>query len=152
MAVALVRHAKAGDRDRWRGDDSDRPLTDKGHVQAEGLVSAIDAVPTALISSPYLRCVQTLEPLARTHALEVAVDDRLAEGASLESALSLMDEVPDGAVLCSHGDVIPMLVDALIRRGMVLDSAVPGVKKGSWFALVREAGRWTHATWHPAPG
>ncbi len=152
MAVVLVRHAKAGDRDRWTGDDSDRPLTEKGHAQAAALVTAIGSAPVTLVSSPYVRCVQTLEPLARAHTLDVTVDDRLAEGASLESALSLMDEVPDGAVLCSHGDVIPMLVDALIRRGMVLESSVPGVKKGSWFVLVRESGRWTQATWHPAPG
>lgn len=138
MAVLLVRHAKAGDRSRWTGDDRSRPLTDKGRAQAAELVDAIGTVPVALYSSPYLRCIETLEPLATAHGLDVTVDDRLAEGVDLEPVLDLLNEIPDGSVLCSHGDVIPMVVDALIRRGMVLESAVPGVRKGSWFALSRE--------------
>lgn len=151
MTVLLVRHAKAGDRTRWTDDDRSRPLTDKGRAQAAGLVDAIGTVPAALYSSPYLRCIETLEPLATAHGLAVTVDDRLAEGVDLEPVLDLLNEIPDGSVLCSHGDVIPMVVDALIRRGMVLESAVPGVKKGSWFALSREGIDWARATWHPAP-
>lgn len=152
MAVLLVRHAKAGDRSRWSGDDTSRPLTEKGHAQASGLVAAVGTTPVALYSSPYLRCIDTLVPLATAHGLEVIVDDRLAEGVDLEPVLDLLNEVPDESVMCSHGDVIPMLIDALIRRGMVLESAVPNVKKGSWFALSREGDNWSRATWHPAPG
>lgn len=152
MTVLLVRHAKAGDRSRWTDDDRSRPLTDAGRAQAAGLVGAIGTVPVALYSSPYVRCIETLQPLAAMHGLGVTVDVRLAEGVDLEPVLDLLDEVPDGSVLCSHGDVIPMVVDALIRRGMVLESAVPGVKKGSWFALSREGHNWSRARWHPAPG
>ncbi len=152
MAVLLVRHAKAGDRSRWTDDDRLRPLTDAGRAQAHGLVGAVGLVPVALYSSPYVRCIETLEPLAAAHGLGVTIDDRLAEGVDLEPALDLLDEVPDGSVLCSHGDVIPMVVDALIRRGMVLESTVPGVKKGSWFSLFREGSAWSRALWHPAPG
>lgn len=152
MAVLLVRHAKAGDRSRWTDDDRLRPLTEAGHRQALGLVGAVDIAPTVLFSSPYVRCVETLEPLAAAHGLEITLDDRLAEGVDLEPVLALLNDVPDGAVLCSHGDVIPMVVDALIRRGMMLQSAVPGVKKGSWFSLSRDGATWTQALWHPAPG
>ena len=148
----MVRHAKAGDRSRWTDDDRSRPLTDAGRAQANGLVGAVGLVPVALYSSPYLRCIQTLEPLAAAHGLGVIVDDRLAEGVDLEPALDLLHEAPDGSVLCSHGDVIPMVVDALIRRGLVLDSTVLGVKKGSWFALSRDGDTWSRALWHPAPG
>jgi 8-oxo-dGTP diphosphatase len=147
----LVRHAKAGDRSRWSGDDRERPLSVPGREQAEALVAAIEHTPTLLVSSPYLRCVETLEPLARAHALTVTTDARLAEDSALEPVLELLADVPDGTVLCSHGDVIPMVVDALIRRGLDLANAVPGVKKGSWFALERTGESWTHATWHPAP-
>ena len=146
-----MRHAKAGDRSRWTGDDKSRPLTEKGRAQAAGLVGAIEMTPVALYSSPYVRCIETLEPLAAAHGLEVIVDDRLAEGVDLEPSLAFLDEIPDRSVVCSHGDVIPMLIDALLRRGMVLESAVPGVKKGSWFALSREGDIWSRATWHPAP-
>lgn len=152
MVVLLVRHAKAGDRTRWTDDDRTRPLTEAGRAQAVGLVGAIGTVPVALYSSPYVRCVETLQPLAAAYGLEVALDDRLAEGVDLDSVLDLLNEIPDGSVMCSHGDVIPMLVDALVRRGMVLESAVPGIKKGSWFTLSREGDQWSRAGWHPAPG
>lgn len=112
---------------------------------------ALGLVPAALISSPYLRCVQTLEPLSREHAVPVTTDNRLAEGVDIEPVLDLLNEAPDTAVLCSHGDVIPMLIDALLRRGMILDSMVPGVKKGSWFSLERDGSEWVRASWNPAP-
>ena len=39
---------------------------------------------TGLYSSPYVRCVQTLEPLAKRLGLTVVADERLAEGSSLD--------------------------------------------------------------------
>src|SRR5262249_55413614 len=63
--VYLVRHAKAGSREQWRADDDLRPLTTKGWRQAEGLVEAFADRPLAsILSSPAVRCVQTVEPLA----------------------------------------------------------------------------------------
>ena len=146
-----MRHSKAGDRSRWTGDDRERPLSAPGRAQAEALVAAIGHTPTLLVSSPYRRCVETLEPLAEAHGLVVTTDGRLAEGGDFKPALELLAEIPDGAVLCSHGDMIPMMIDALVRRGLELTNAVPGVKKGSWFALERDGASWTHATWFPAP-
>ncbi|MGA0863715.1 MAG: SixA phosphatase family protein [Ilumatobacteraceae bacterium] len=151
MAVLLVRHAKAGDRSRWSGDDQERPLSAPGREQAEALVAAIGHTPTLLVSSPYRRCIETLEPLGHAHGLLVGTDERLAEDGDLEPALELLAAIPDGAVLCSHGDMIPMVIDALIRRGLELTNAVPAVKKGSWFALERDGVSWTRATWFPAP-
>ena len=81
--VYVVRHAKAGSRERWDGDDTDRPLTKNGRAQAEALCRRLRPVATAtLLSSPYLRCVQTLEPLAEALDAKVASDDRLTEGAA----------------------------------------------------------------------
>ena len=74
----------------------------------------------ALISSPALRCVQSLEPLADRLAMKVEVDDRLVEGSALEDVLALVGEAADGTVLCSHGDVVPELIAALVRRGRKL--------------------------------
>ena len=63
--VFLVRHARAGDRERWTGDDRLRPLDGKGRRQADAMVAPLAGYPiTRLVSSPYLRCVQTLEPLS----------------------------------------------------------------------------------------
>ena len=65
MAVLVVRHAKAGDRSSWPGADRDRPLSGKGRRQAEALVDTLsDWKPVRILSSPFARCVQTVEPLA----------------------------------------------------------------------------------------
>jgi 8-oxo-dGTP pyrophosphatase MutT (NUDIX family) len=39
--VWLIRHAAAGDRSTWEGDDTRRPLTKKGHRQAQEIATAI---------------------------------------------------------------------------------------------------------------
>jgi phosphohistidine phosphatase SixA len=73
-----------------------------------------------LLSSPYLRCRQTLEPLGERLGLEVIDDLRLAEGQPFEPALDLVNEAADGTVLCTHGDLLPAVVSALVRRGALL--------------------------------
>lgn len=118
MTVYFVRHAKAGSRSNWDGDDIDRPLSSNGWHQARMVGAKLaKRSPSALYASPFLRCVQSLEPLAELCGLEVIADDRLAEGGSFEQVLILLADVPDGAVLCSHGDVIPETIAALQRRG-----------------------------------
>ncbi len=92
MAVFyVVRHAKAGSRSHWDQDDRLRPLSKKGIKQAEVLVSVLQAFPiSAIFSSPYLRCVQTVEPLAQARELAVQETNALAEGSGLKGALGLM--------------------------------------------------------------
>ena len=66
MALYLVRHAKAGQRDRWDGPDHLRPLTRAGRAQAQALAAWLANEPISrLLSSPYVRCIQTLEPLSQ---------------------------------------------------------------------------------------
>lgn len=137
MAYYLVRHAKAGQRSEWIGDDRLRPLSTKGHRQAVAIAARLAALhPTRLVTSPAVRCRQTLEPLADLVDLALAEDDRLAEGTAFERTLTLLDEMPDGAVLCSHGDVIPDVVMALGRRGMAIDGE-PDWRKASVWSLER---------------
>jgi 8-oxo-dGTP diphosphatase len=89
---------------------------------------------SGLWSSPYVRCVQTLEPLGVALDLAVRAEDRLGEGIAFGDVLTLLDEVPDGAVLCSHGDVIPDLVHALVRRGTKV-LTTPDWRKGAMWVL-----------------
>ena len=64
MTIHLVRHARAGSRSRWKGDDSLRPLSKVGRTQADGIAKRLANEPVDLIvSSPYLRCVDTVAPL-----------------------------------------------------------------------------------------
>jgi 8-oxo-dGTP diphosphatase len=112
--VFLVRHARAGERARWAGDDRLRPLDRKGRRQADALVAPLAGYwITRLVSSPYLRCVQTLEPLAARLSAPVEPDPALAEGATAEEALALIGRLgPGPVVLCTHGDVMEALVGA----------------------------------------
>ncbi len=147
----VVRHAKAGDRSKWQGPDELRPLSAGGWRQAEALADWLAPRCTqTLISSPYVRCMQTLQPLATMLGVEVTADARLAEGREFDGALELLLTVPDGAVLCSHGDVIPDTINALERRGCMFHTE-PDWRKASVWELVRTAdGRLSDATcWSP---
>jgi phosphohistidine phosphatase SixA len=119
MSVVLLRHASAGDRDTWQGDDRLRPLDKRGRKQAKALGKELHARGVRhVLSSPYVRCVQTVEPLG----LEVVTDERLAEGAPAEETRQLLASVDD-AVACTHGDVVENVIGRPLKKGaaVVLD-------------------------------
>jgi phosphohistidine phosphatase SixA len=133
MKLFIVRHVKAGDRSRWSGPDHERPISKTGRRQAEALAKRLAGENvSALIASPSVRCVQTLEPLGARAGLKIEEDDRLAEGSSIEESMSIARDAPDRAVLCSHGDVIPDLIAALVRRGMELTNEPDWRKATLW--------------------
>jgi 8-oxo-dGTP diphosphatase len=133
MKLFVVRHVKAGDRSRWSGPDDDRPISKSGRRQADALARRLAGEDvSALIASPSVRCVQSLEPLAELAGLKVEEDDRLAEGSSIEESMAVVRDAPDRAVLCSHGDVIPDLIAALVRRGMELTNEPDWRKATLW--------------------
>jgi len=137
MSLFLVRHAKAGKRSQWDDDDSLRPLVAEGVRQSEVIAEAIAPLhPTVLFSSPFLRCVQTLEPLGKAVGLPVVAHELLAEGVDFIGTVDWMHTLADGAVMCSHGDVIPEVIDALERRGMEV-SGFRESRKGSVWVLER---------------
>jgi phosphohistidine phosphatase SixA len=110
--ILLVRHGRAGRRGSAGADDSLRPLDEKGRRQAAALAAALSERPLErIISSPFVRCVETIEPLARAAGLTIELRDELAEGASAGDARGLIAEVNgQEAALCSHGDVIAELI------------------------------------------
>jgi 8-oxo-dGTP diphosphatase len=113
MAILLLRHATAGHRSQWKGDDELRPLDKRGRRQAERLVESLAAyAPTRIVSSPYVRCVQTVEPLAAKLELPVEERDELGEeGAGPTAVRALLVELREETpVVCTHGDVILDLV------------------------------------------
>jgi 8-oxo-dGTP diphosphatase len=147
VTVYLVRHARAGSRGRWKGDDTLRPLSKVGKAQAEGIAKGLARKPIEIVmSSPYLRCVGTVAPLAGRRKLEIETSDALAEGARLSQALRLFEKVQDReAVLCTHGDVMQELLDHFGRHGVklrdhrmekgsiwVLDTGRDGVEKARY--------------------
>src|SRR6185437_804437 len=128
VTSVLLRHASAGHRLDWEHDDHLRPLDARGRRQSADLVEVLRPFGVRrLVSSPYVSCVQTVEPLAAALGLEVEQDNRLKEGAG-GAAADLPSE--DGVVCCTHGDI----VEALLGRGLKKGAAV--VLDGG--AVVRE--------------
>jgi phosphohistidine phosphatase SixA len=120
VTLLLVRHADAGERRIWSGDDTKRPLDERGRHQAEALIGQLEGRQvTRILSSPYLRCTQTVEPLALERRLPVEHRQELAEGASRADVLALMGELAqdDSAVLCTHGDVVELLLGRESEKG-----------------------------------
>ena len=150
--IYLVRHAKAGERRGWEGDDEARPVSKHGWKQSETIAKRLASQgATSLHSSPYVRCMQTLEPLAGRLGVEVQPELRLYEGEPFEPVLDLLGEVAIGAVLCSHGDIIPAVIQALARRGMEVETR-PDWRKGTIWVLKRKGDRITKGkVWPPPP-
>jgi phosphohistidine phosphatase SixA len=119
VIVLLVRHGRAGDRSKWEGDDRLRPLDGKGRRQAKGLDGLLaDYSIDRILSSPYIRCVQTVEPLAAARGVAIEEVDELAEGASREDALGLLERLDAHCtVLCTHGDVVHELIGEEMKKG-----------------------------------
>ena len=137
----LVRHAKAGHRERWTDDDELRPLTKKGVLQAEALVELFRDQPfTRLISSRYVRCVQTFEPLAEARSLPIEEADGLSEGAGrADSVELLLDSAGAGPVaLSTHGDIIMNVLDELAAHGVQLAGPVLLEKGSTWILDVAD--------------
>ena len=150
MKLFLVRHAKAYSRSRWREDDELRPLTPEGDLQSVAIATALaEEHPRRLISSPHVRCIQTLEPLARATGLRIERDARFAEGATLDSAALLLASLGDEAtVICGHGDLLPMLVASLDAEG-VRPSAIDCEKGSIWRIETQPKGRRRATYWLP---
>jgi 8-oxo-dGTP diphosphatase len=130
--ILLIRHAKAGRREHWHGDDRLRPLTRSGRRQAEALVEQLRDEPVErILSSPFVRCIQTVEPLAAARGLEVEPTEDLTEGAGVGPLRRLLAELGNAA-LCSHGDVIHEAVGWLHHRGVAVEG---GLAKGSTWVL-----------------
>jgi 8-oxo-dGTP diphosphatase len=154
VPIYLVRHAKAKNRLGWTELDDLRPLTKSGRWQAEALVALYaDQRFWRLLSSPYLRCVQTLEPLAAARGLPLETVPELAEGAPADEALELMlSMAEDGsAVLSTHGDVMMDAVEQVLVGGIPRQGPFEFKKGATWVFEVR-SGAFAGARYLPPPG
>ncbi|HET9442655.1 MAG TPA: histidine phosphatase family protein, partial [Acidimicrobiales bacterium] len=138
-AVLLVRHAAAGGP-RPGTQDHVRPLSPRGRRQAEGLVGLLAPFrPARILSSPSLRCVETVQPLAARLGLAVEEAEELAEGRGA-AGIALVagpGAGPGALVLCSHGDVVPELLWALAAEAVeaAAGDGEPRCQKGSTWVL-----------------
>jgi 8-oxo-dGTP pyrophosphatase MutT (NUDIX family)/phosphohistidine phosphatase SixA len=160
--IVLVRHAKAGSRSQWDGDDDQRPLSSSGREQAARLADLLPLFgPDRLFSAPLQRCRATIGPLASALGLQVGDEPTLAEkayekdpDAGLDRVLKLA-AVPGVAVVSSQGGVIPEVVRALVKDSphpLAVDpSDVPSRKASTWVlgfsdSALRSADYYSHPT------
>jgi 8-oxo-(d)GTP phosphatase len=124
--LLVNRHASAGDAKDWAGPDSDRPLDPRGHKQAEALVDQLKPFPIRrIVSSPFVRCVGTMEPLARARGLEVERSEALAEGADPKVVRRLLVELGSEAVVCMHRPELEPLFGK-VKKGATVAVEVAG--------------------------
>ena len=133
MTLLLVRHADAGDRAAWTGDDLARPLSAKGRQQSQALAALhAERHLDVILSSPARRCIDTVAPLAEPRQLPVERAEALAEGAAFEELDRLLTRFAiQDALLCSHADVIGAALTALWRRGHLPERPNPR-KVATW--------------------
>ncbi|MGM1065378.1 NUDIX hydrolase [Saccharothrix sp. Mg75] len=147
--VLLVRHAKAGKRGNWPGDDDLRPLSSAGWRQAAGLRAVLPLWgPSRVHAAPRLRCVDTVRGVADDLGVDVLLEPRLSEEGywpDREAGLVRLLEIADGPgtpVVSSQGGVIPDIVSTLADLGGLPLADVPCKKGSTWLLAFRR----------PAPG
>jgi 8-oxo-dGTP diphosphatase len=153
VEVLLVRHAEAGDRKKWKGQDEARPLTAHGREQAQALSAAIaPRRPVVIVSSRAARCAQTFEPLGEACGLPVQQHEALFEGARLEDSLFLLRAAGTlgTAVASTHGDIQAAIIESLVADGVPLSRPLRFAKGSTW-ELALEGGRFAAGTYVPPP-
>ncbi len=136
MVIHLIRHAHAGHRKGWLGSDQERPLSARGEREAAMLADCLgQAGVDRCWSSPFVRCRQTLEPLADATGAKVRDRRTLAEGADGTTALDELVQAAEAGhtvAACSHGDVIPRMVVAALEGGAELTGPASPAKAGRY--------------------
>jgi len=152
VPLILVRHASAGHKADWPGDDEQRPLDAQGAAVARALAGLLACFAPAarVISSPALRCTETVRPFAAAFGGTVEAEVGLAlygRSADLLSRTDLADALGRllsdlladrrPAVLCLHRENLPEMLAALCSA-LGAPAAVPAdpslPKGGFWVA------------------
>lgn len=153
MKFSIVRHAQAGKKSQWQGDDDERPLSPLGFAQARALGDILPKVRRVIVS-PTVRCHQTMEPLAERLGLTIEEDRALSKTTSLNKTLGLLDELieqGDNVAVCSHGEVLGPLMRELEATGVKLVAGRPVNQKGSVWTVKVAKGDMLKATYRHAP-
>ncbi len=135
MPLLLVRHGHAGRRSAFEGDDRLRPLSRRGMAQAAALVPVLsDYRPRRILSSPHVRCLETVRPTAEALGLPLEPLDELAEGNEHRAVRLVRRMAGEPAVLCTHGDVATAVLEALSAEGGAPPDE-PHLQKGDTWVL-----------------
>ena len=143
--LVMVRHARSRSRPAWPNADPLRPLNPRGRERAKALIPILAAYGvTRVVTSPSVRCLDTVLP----YAVAAGKRARLKSGLSEEGFAEQPDRAPyhltrllergNAAVVCSHGPVLPVLLERLagiadpgqLAQVTLLEAAQSGLGKG----------------------
>jgi 8-oxo-dGTP diphosphatase len=155
--IILLRHAKALKREDWEGDDGDRPLDNKGQRQAKRMLSIYQNYGvTEIHTSDAQRCIETIEPMAKSLKLNPIYSSDLSEYRYEKDKEAARDYVwsllkPDlNVVICSHNPILPKLVKKLIGKKNFKKIEVD-LQPGEAFILHHRDGEVVAVDWIEAP-
>ena len=147
MRMTIVRHALARDKKSWPGPDLERPLDPIGKRQAAGMAPLLMKHKVRrIISSPAIRCVQTVQPLADAANVPIELWDDLGRDADATRILAAFtDPEYRDAVLCTHGEVLHQLLLAdnvrrIAHRGRLSPRRLL-IKGSAWRLEITTSGR-----------
>jgi len=130
--LILVRHARSRSRSKWLQADPLRPLDARGRERAQALIPILAAYGvTRVVTSPSVRCVDTVLPYAVAAGQPARLKEALSEegfAAQPDRAayhLTRLLERGNAAVVCTHGPVLPVLLE---RLAPIADPAEPAEK------------------------
>lgn len=116
--LLLVRHAHAGRRSRYKGDDRLRPLDRLGREQARQLAGLLaDFGAQQVHAADRVRCEQTVEPVATTLNVPIQLEPQLSEESyrsdpdkAHKRILEIAADQSAIHAVCSQGKVIPPMM------------------------------------------
>jgi len=115
--LIVLRHGKAMAREAFGGKDLERPLTPAGKRQAKELIGLLGAYGVRrVVSSPAVRCAQTVEPFAHSISTFLEIDDRLSEdtrAAQVQRSVTALLDRKKPVVVCTHRPTLPWVFDAI---------------------------------------
>ncbi|PID55035.1 MAG: hypothetical protein CSA58_04580 [Micrococcales bacterium] len=118
--LLVVRHGHAHPRVGWGHEDAMRPLVRAGREQAADLAHLATAWrPARIFSSPWLRCQQTVEPLAETAGIQLKTKGKLSEDGHRHDAKAtarlVAKQIERGrpVLICTHRPVLGTVLGAL---------------------------------------
>jgi 8-oxo-(d)GTP phosphatase len=161
VPLILVRHASAGHRDEWAGQDLLRPLDAKGAAEARLLADllACFAPRARVISSPALRCTESVRPYAEAFGGSVeamtvltvpgrgsdSFSDRTDRADTLRHLFRDLVAAGQPVVACLHRENLPLILAAACSVLGTSSPAIPAIwdaslPKGSFLVLHAAAG------------
>jgi 8-oxo-dGTP diphosphatase len=130
--LVMVRHARSRSRSSWPDADPQRPLNPRGRERADALIPLLSAYGVSrIVTSPSVRCLDTVQPFASAIKRRVRLKSGLSEEGFAEHPdralyhLSRLLERGSPAVVCSHGPVLPVLLEQLAEIAVGDDLGTP---------------------------